>query len=290
MDHIKTVSVIGGDRRLIYAAKRFASLGLQVLSFGLPADGTIQAGSLCEASDADILVCGLPFCKDGKTVFAPLADEMIDINDFCGVLKTGQTVFAGMPDENTAVLLHSGGADVIDYYKDETLTRINAMLTAEALVGMLITALPCALTGTEIAICGFGRIGAALTEKLRLLGAEVTVFARNEARRALAEATGVKALPFSAFCNRCGRYKVLVNTVPAPVIGKEALANLPKDCLLIEAASAPYGIDAAAAEAQELPYISASGLPGKYAPETAGEAIADTVLRLCREVKYNGTS
>ncbi len=290
MEDIKTVSVIGGDRRLIYTAKRFAALGLRVRTFGLPADGTERAGSLFEAADADILVCGLPFSKDGKTVFAPLTNEIIDIDDLRSVLKRGQTVFAGTPGEATAALLCSGGADVTDYYKDEALTLINAMLTAEALLGMLITALPCALTGTEIAIGGFGRIGGTLAEKLRLLGAEVTVFARSEARRVLAEATGVKALPFSAFRDRCGRYKALVNTVPAPVIGKVVLANLPADCLLIEAASAPYGIDAAAAKAQGLPYISASGLPGKYAPETAGEAIADTVLRLCREVKNNGTS
>ena len=289
MGQNRNVSVIGGDARLITAAKRFAARGFSVRTFGLTADGTEQSDSLAAAAQAEILVCGLPFSRDGETVFAPLADKKIPINDLCGRLNGGQTLFAGMPEGAALRTLQAAGVSIIDYYKDETLTRINAALTAEALIGMLITALPCALDSGRIAIGGFGRIGSALAEKLIPLGADATVFARGEAARARAEAMGVKALPFSALYDRCGSYRALVNTVPAPVIGQDALANLPKDCLLIEAASAPYGIDAAAARERGFSYLPAFGLPGKFSPETAGEAIADTVIRLFREVKNNGT-
>ena len=290
MGHSINVSVIGGDARLIYAAKRFAACGYPVRTFGLPADGLTMAQTLAEAAEADILVCGLPFTKDGTTVFAPLSDGQIAIREFSGLMTGGQTLFAGSLPETAVREMKAAGVKVNDYFTDASFTAKNAELTAEALLGILITELPCTLRSAPMAISGFGRIGSALTEKLTLLGADVTVFARRKAQRTMAEALGAQALPFYALKECCGRYRALVNTVPAPVITGEALANLPRNCLLTEAAGAPYGIDAAAAKTMGFPFISASGLPGKYAPETAGEAIADTVLRLCREVKYNGTS
>ena len=53
--------------------------------------------------------------------------------------------------------------------------------------------------------------------------------------------------------------------------------------LLIDLASAPGGVDANGAQAAGVKVIWALSLPGKYAPVTAGEIIADTVLDHMRE-------
>ena len=72
--------------------------------------------------------------------------------------------------------------------------------------------------------------------------------------------------------------QVIFNTVPHWLFTEEVLQRISKDTLLIDLASAPGGVDAQAAGALGISVIFALSLPGKYAPETAGEIIAQTVL------------
>ena len=51
----------------------------------------------------------------------------------------------------------------------------------------------------------------------------------------------------------------------------------------IDLASAPGGVDAEAAERLGIKVISALSLPGKVAPETAGEIIKNTVYNIIKE-------
>ena len=48
----------------------------------------------------------------------------------------------------------------------------------------------------------------------------------------------------------------------------------------MELASKPYGIDFEGAKQLKRRTLLAAALPGKHSPKTAGELIADTVLRL----------
>lgn len=61
------------------------------------------------------------------------------------------------------------------------------------------------------------------------------------------------------------------------------LALVRKDALLLELASAPGGIDAAAAHERGLRYIRAPGLPAKYAPERAAVILRDAVYAAAAE-------
>ena len=75
---------------------------------------------------------------------------------------------------------------------------------------------------------------------------------------------------------------VIFNTVPAHVLSRGLLLGLPRDALLIDLASSPFGVgdeDVRVATAERgLRYLRAPSLPGSYAPRTAGEIIADCVL------------
>ena len=70
---------------------------------------------------------------------------------------------------------------------------------------------------------------------------------------------------------------MIVNTVPAPILTEERMALTGRDVLLLELASEPGGIDAAAAREQGRRYLAARGLPGKYAPARAAEILRDAV-------------
>ena len=79
-----------------------------------------------------------------------------------------------------------------------------------------------------------------------------------------------------------GDWDYVVNTVPYVLFDREKLAAMGKPTLL-ELASAPGGFDCAGADALGLRLISAPGLPGKTAPESAAEAVMDTIFNMLEE-------
>ena len=133
------------------------------------------------------------------------------------------------------------------------------------------------LLGRRCLVVGFGRIGRLLSFRLHGLGARVTAAARGPEDRAWVRAYGWEALDIQRLSGRLGRFGAVFNTVPAPVLTGALIAQLPRDCLLVELASRP-GLDAAAAGERGLPYAEARGLPGRLAPRAAAEAIRNAVL------------
>lgn len=276
-----SLSVIGGDKRMVYAAEALKALGYKTALCGFSYfdafSPSVPAADLREALEADVLVLGLPWTKNGSEAFAPFSADPLPLETILSAPCSGRRIFLGNADEKTRRALSGAGAYVFDYFRDEGLTLYNARLTAEALTALLIRELPVSLLGAEIAVTGYGRIGFYTAGFLSAFGAKTSVFARNPAQRAKAAAAGLAAEPLADFRLRERRFDALVNTVPAPVIGERELAVLNRSCLLTEAAGAPYGINEAAAEKNGFRLIKAAALPGKTSPKSAGDAIAKTI-------------
>ena len=156
-----------------------------------------------------------------------------------------------------------------------------ARLTAEGAIALLRP--EAGLSGAHILLLGYGRIARLLARELQKAGALVTAAARSGEQRAWAEAEGIEALPLDALSGALDRFDVIIGTIPAPVLTEPLLALVRKDALLLELASAPGGIDAAAAHERGLRYIRAPGLPAKYAPERAAVILRDAVYAAAAE-------
>lgn len=160
------------------------------------------------------------------------------------------------------------GYQVADLLQDTDYVAENAYITAHCAVRLAMEKLPTALRGCKILVIGWGRIGKCLAALLKGLEADVTVAARKEADRAILNALGYKSALTDSPDN--GDYRIIFNTVPAPVRCKGGI-----NCLKIDLASV-QGIVGDNV-------IHARGLPGKDAPEASGNLIARTVLRLLKE-------
>ena len=162
------------------------------------------------------------------------------------------------------------GLRLRDYYDREDVLLRNAAITAEGAIALAMERREQTLLGSRVLILGFGRIARALAPRLRALGAEVTVYARSEAQRALAECLGCRAL--ESLPDKPEGYSILFNTVPAPLLPGAA-----EGALNIELASAPGGFRDASG------VVIARGLPGKSAPLSAAEALLGPILAIIRE-------
>ena len=197
-----------------------------------------------------------------------------------GTLKGGGSIgalLAALSPEVTVVggMLRSpllAGFKTIDLLSDPIYTAENADITAHCAVKLAMNRLPVTLKGCHTLVIGWGRIGKCLASLLRRMGAAVTVAARKEADRAMLLALGYDTLPTEGLGYELLRYRIIFNTVPQPILSKEATAFCSDDCIKIDLASI-QGI-----EGEDV--VIARGLPGTDAPETAGALIAKTALRL----------
>jgi dipicolinate synthase subunit A len=142
------------------------------------------------------------------------------------------------------------------------------------------------LMGAEVVITGYGRIGKHLSHLLKSLGARVTVAARKKSDLAWAESFGCGTLDLSRegaiYGMRTG-YDVIYNTVPHWLFDRSFLEKADPSTFLIDLASVPGGVDIGAAKELGSNVLWATSLPGKYAPDSAGELIATCVDRILGE-------
>ncbi len=303
----RTVAVIGGDRRMLHAAHRLAEAGVTVALLGVGDAPSSEPNihltrTLPEAVQAaDALLLPLPVTRDGTTVHCPFAPALtVSLQEIAACMRAHPALqlFGGCIPQALSDAVPQAAADgtcrLMDYYADEAFLLRNAHLTAEGALLLAMQETDRALRGHTAAIIGYGRIGKLLARLLRSVGMEVTVCARRREALLWAEADG--CLPvMMGDAARAGRglfplccgHPVIFNTVPEPVLERELLLRLEPDTLLIDLASAPFGVRAEDAEEiapqNGLRYLRAPGLPGRYAPRDAGYAIADCVMERLRK-------
>ena len=176
------------------------------------------------------------------------------LNDLLAILPKGITIIGGNlpPLENYRV---------IDLLKDPLYVSENASITAYCAIRHAMNKLPITLKGCPCLIIGWGRIGKCLARLLKAMDAQVTVFARKETDRAMLTALGYDATDSLS----PESYRLIFNTAPELL-----LPDCSGDALKIDLASVP-GITG-----QDV--LWARGLPGKDAPESAGQLMARRIL------------
>ncbi len=270
---MKKYLFVGGDTRRIFTAEYLRKNGAEVFF----ADSFARLGELIK--QADFVVLPLPVSRDGVHIHSDPKNGLITLEEFVFLLKGGVTVFGGMMSRDFSEAVAAKGAVPCDYYEDEALAVLNSVSTAEGVIYEIIDNSKRNIHGASAAVFGYGRSASAVAKRLAALGAQVTALARSSAALARAEADGCRPVHISQARSVADELDFVVNTVPSPVIGADFISMLKKDCFIVEIASAPYGVDFDAAEKYGIRVIKAPSLPGRISPESAGEAVARTILK-----------
>ncbi len=176
---------------------------------------------------------------------------------------------------------------LVEIAQDDELAVLNSIPTAEGAVAIAINDSPISIHGNDAMVVGFGRCGISLGRMLGGIGAHVTVAARKASDRARATEMGFRTCSISDLREHVKSMAFIFNTIPAPVLTQEVLANARKCSLLVDIASGG-GTDFAAAESFGIKALLAPGLPGKVAPVTAGKILGKVIPRLLYEYGIGG--
>ena len=288
---VKEFAVVGGDLRTIKLAKILAKEGNMVYTYGLEKaeelkeiKNIIFCEKLIEAVKMVQVVIGpIPFSSDGININMPFSDGKLSIREFMHNLNA-KILIAGTIAPDVYELANDEYIEIVDIMKREELAVLNTIATAEGAIEIAIANTNKILHGSNVLVLGFVRIGKVLARKLAGLSTKVTCAARKEEDLAWIKAYGHKGININQIDKNLSEFDVIINTVPQMILTAEKLGYVKQECLLIDLASNPGGIDKKVAKEKGLQLIWALALPGKVAPTTTAEFIKDTIYNILKEI------
>ena len=291
MKHELNIWVVGGDQRQSSLARLLSQDGHTVHTYALDQacglSGSFPQPSLRSIPLADCVILPLPVAQgEGTLLNAPLSASDHPLEDILDRLSPGQFLCGGRVSPQIQALAQARGLTLRDYFAREELAVANAVPTAEGALQLAMEHLPITIHGARVLVVGFGRVGKLTAQRFQALGARVSVAARRYEQLSWARAMGMGAEHLEGLGEFLCGYDLIVNTVPARVLGREELEEVREDCLILDLASKPGGVDLGAAGELGRTVIWCLSLPGKVAPVTAGAAIRDTICNMLHELGY----
>lgn len=278
-------AIIGGDKRQLYCARSLCDDGYAVALGGFDTVAEMKNVEITSPFEAalmsEIIILPLPCVNNKGLIPAPFTKEDIRFsNDLVSAMK-GKKIFCGMKNR-----LESACPELVlnsyDYYDREEFAVCNAFATAEGALEIAMRSFEGTINGAKCLVCGYGRIGKALTNILRSMGADLTVSARKPSDLAWIELSGVKAVRTDELYKQEG-FDIIFNTIPAKILSCVLLAKIALRAVIIDLASGEGGVDKYAAQRLGITNIHALSLPGKAAPKTAGEIVKKTIYHILEE-------
>jgi len=261
------ISFIGGDNRNAELAKLFMDEGVNVKSYGnklLTCEQTLEEAT----KDADIIMLGIPALQDKEML---KADIPLSITYFLNCINENQIVYGGVIKDKLLTGMQKKGVKYFDFMQSEEFAILNTIPTVEGAIEIAIKETNITLHGANILILGFGRIGKLLAKTLKGFECKIDLAARKDEDFAWIDTYGYRKVTYDNLDENLGEYDVIFNTVPVILLDKKRLERVNKECLIIDLASKPGGVEFDFANQLGIKTNWALALPGKVAPKTAAK-------------------
>jgi len=285
----RKILILGGDLRQLTVAKEFKNDGFDVSFYGF--DNSTESIPYYIYSDLekgilenDILIMGIPLSRDNLYLNAPFSKKNIKLSEITEYSDSKKLLFGGILNSSFKSELKAKNILSFDYGLSEELSVYNVIPTVEGAISIAINETPFTLHGSNILICGFGRIGKILAKSLSSLGVNVTVSARKLEDLSWIDCYGYKKIKTKNIYDNINKFDIIFNTIPSLVIDEECLKRVKKNSVIIDLASGSGGIDFKYAKLLDIKVIRALSLPGKIAPQTAGIIIKNTISNILTEL------
>lgn len=276
-------AVIGGDRRQLAVIEALRKMQAQVEYYALPPwpelAGLNPAENLTRAvGNANIILLPINgtdpegMVRTTEDIPAPAFNRAI-----LELIPDGALLAIGSLRPLMRSWVKELGIKALEYGETDEIAALNSIPTAEGALQVAMEELPVTIHGCSCLVLGFGRCGETLAMMLHALNAKTIVFARRPAQLARAHAMGLDTGLLTELPGRIGSARLIYNTIPAMVLPEELLVRTDPGVLIIDISSAPGGVDFLAAGRLGRKALLAPGLPGKVAPETAGNILASAL-------------
>lgn len=285
-EHI-AIGVIASDMRQVYMAKMLFSKGHSVrLAYAegldkeklgrIIGDDILVTGDVIDLIETSDVIAGpVPFQKMGEFTTLSRFEKAIS----AGKEGDKKLVFGGVIGEEYCKMFDSVGVKYIDFMKIEEIAVYNTIATAEGIIAEAIINKDTNLHGSECLVLGYGKCAKTLANKLKGIGANVTVAARNTMDLTTASSLGNSTLNLASLAKHIYGFEYIFNTIPTMILDSEVLSKVNKESIILDIASAPGGVDKHMAAKLGIKVIHSLGIPGKYAPESSGMELGKYLIK-----------
>ncbi|MDE0530503.1 MAG: dipicolinate synthase subunit DpsA [Albidovulum sp.] len=281
------IAVVGGDEREQEISRLAAASGASVSVFGFPlGDNPPKSVHVAEDAtdavrDADFVLFPIPGMNEDGSIFS--TEFIVPDEAMLGRAKKGAHVIMGLPHPNLVETCGKLGIGCHEYESDRELMLLRMPSIVELALKLIIENTKVSIHGSKTLVVGQGNVAHTLTRDLVLLGANVTVAARNPVQRAEAIVVGARAIPLDGIGDEVEDCDIVLSTVPALVVSRDVIDRMPGSVFLADFAAPPGGVDLDYARAIGINCLWGRAL-GRRAPITVGRSqwkgIAERIIKL----------
>lgn len=281
----RSITIIGGDGRFLELIRQLQTLsnttitlvGFDKLEQGFTGLRQMNLHEL-DTETLDVLILPITGTDEDGYVETVFSDQTIQLKqEWFEHLPSSTLIFTGITSDYLTNATKNTGISLIPLLDRDDVAIYNSIPTAEGTLMMAIEHTDHTIHGSNVTVTGFGRVGNTVANKFSALGAEVSVSASSIRDLARITEMGLTAIPLTSLTEHMHHCDILINTIPASVIHRKAIQQLPTHALIIDLASIPGGTDFDYAEQRGIQAILAKSLPGIVAPKTAGEILANVI-------------
>lgn len=148
----------------------------------------------------------------------------------------------------------------------------NSVYTAEGALALAIAETKTALCESMVSVLGYGYLGKECARLFSAVGAAVTVYTENQTELMQASQDGFRANKLTELSALDGR--LLLNTIPSPVLDRLPVFAKKAPALLMELASIPCTTK----ELDGVRVVPAGALPSRFSPESAAKLMFEEIM------------
>ncbi len=281
-----SITILGGDLRQCYAAEYLQSRGYKVTCCQTPDfpyhSDIVKADYLeHEPWQSDLILAPTPLTRDEINLFQTEGNcPPCPLHDLWDQLKAEHTFAVCNLSKKLQTSLENTGCRILTFGNSPFFQKENARLTAEGLLAEVIRCTPFALSSANILLLGYGCCGSCIAKLFLPLCRNIYVIEQDPLKENAARKDGASPIHKNDFSKVLPQCQILINTVPAPILGVAHLSEMHSSCHIFDIASAPFGFPADTTEKCLLPYYRIPGIPGRFSPVTAGRIIGQTIERM----------
>ena len=276
---MQKIAVIGGDLRMVKLVEMLAKDDFEVYTYALE-----KAESISKMKNVIQKISIQEALKDNISINTPFSEENITIDKLAQVLEE-KIFIAGNIKSELYEYTKGKNVQIIDLLNREELVVLNTISTAEGAIQIAMEETNSTIHGSNVLVMGYGRVGKIVAHMLKGIGANVYCEARKNVDLAWIKAYGYVPVRLNELNGTLQNYDIVINTIPSMVLDEKRLQYLKKECLIIDLASNPGGVDRTTSKKLGIKTIWALSLPGKVAPLTSAEFIRDTIYNILKEME-----
>lgn len=195
------ISIIGGDLRIVRLAEMYAKEKYKIFTYGLEKyfdknmqlkfdNNIIMCKNIEDALSASrYIISGVPLSRDDKYISTPFSENKIELENFLEKISNYSTYLLNKTQKENNINFiagkipdnfYNGKINVIDLLENEEFNILNSIPTVEGTIKIILQEREDTIHESNIVVCGFGRIGKILCNRLKYLGAKVYCTARKE--------------------------------------------------------------------------------------------------------------